>query len=345
MEGEKPMGDMKRREGRPSSNHVTRRHRNLSHQMLRALQAIFKPGYSRHLDRLQGRTDTIRGIQTMRSMVADAKQFARFVRARWPAVRELRELRPEMASAMIEELVQRDDSGGRIGRMAASLRKLDAACRHIGVIEREAPALLPLAPRGLGSSFHSDPQPEGYSNEDAGRIVENVTSRDEQVGRVLELMRIAGLRVSEAAHLRGEDIEAEKGFLHLTGAVNHSKGGRPREIHLVAGHKAFLACLVSTAQGHPDGHVFVSRRSLPERARAWVRKACADLGIRPLGTHGLRKTFASEENRRLRAEGMEERQALRVVAKQLGHNRLLVVRQSYVAPQPTTEEPDSPAPR
>ena len=87
------------------------------------------------------------------------------------------------------------------------------------------------------------------------------------------------------------------------------------------------------------------RRSLPERARAWVRKACEDLGIRPLGTHGLRKTFASEEHRRLRAEGMEERQALRVLAKQLGHNRVLVVRQSYVAPQPIAENPDPPAPR
>jgi len=338
------MDDTKRREGRPAHYHVTRRHRNLSHQMLRALQAIFKPGYSRHLDRLHGTTDTIRGIQTMRSMVADAKQFARFVRARWPEVRELRELRPEMASVMIEELVQRDDSGGRIGRMAASLRKLDVACRHIGAVEREAPALLPHAPRGLGHVFHSDPCPVGYTNEDARRIVEYVKSRDEQVGRVSELMRIAGLRVSEAAHLRGEDIEAEKGLLHLRGAVNHSKGGRPREIRLVAGHEEFLASLVSTAREHPDGHIFASRRSLPERARAWVRKACEELGIRPLGTHGLRKTFASEEHRRLRAEGVDERHALCVVAKQLGHNRLLVVRQSYVAPQPTTEEPDPPAP-
>jgi hypothetical protein len=42
---------------------------------------------------------------------------------------------------------------------------------------------------------------------------------------------------------------------------------------------------------------------------------------------------------------MEEQQALRVVAKQLGHNRLLVVRQSYVAPQLAAEEPEPPTPR
>ena len=92
------------------------------------------------------------------------------------------------------------------------------------------------------------------------------------------------------------------------------------------------------------GHVFSSRRSLPERARAWVRKACEEPGIRPLGTHELRKTISSEDHRRLQAEGIEERQALREVAKQLGHNCLLVVRQSYVAPQPTAEEHDPPAP-
>ena len=337
------MSDTKRREYWPARRRGIGRRCNLSRQMLCALQAIFEPGYSRHVDRLQRRTDTIRGIQTMRAMVADTRQFARFIRERWPEVRELSQLKPEMASAMIGELVQRDDSGGRIGRMSASLRKLDAACRHIGAIERGAPELLPHAPRGLGAAFHSDPRPVGYTNDEALRIIKYVRQHDQQIGSVLELMRIAGLRVSEAAFLRGQDIDPEQGLLHLRGAVNHSKGGRPRDIYLDKGHEDVLQGLIETARNHHDGHVFVSRRSLAERARAWVRRACEDLGIHALGTHGLRKTFASEEFARLRSQGTPEQRAYRVVAKQLGHNRLLVVRQSYVTPSVAAEQTARPS--
>jgi len=319
--------DMKRGEGGGVRARRRQRH-SLGYQMLCALQAVFEPGHSRRQDRLMGRTDVICGIQTMKSMVADVHQFARFIRARWPEVRELRDVRPSMAQEMIEDMVRREVSGGRIGRVSASLRKLDAACRRIGVFAKDAPELLPRTGRGM--SFHSDARPIGYTDEEARRIIGFVAGKDPQVARLLELMWIGGLRVSEAAYLRVEDIYEGDCVIRLAGAVNHTKGGRPREVRLAPEHEPFLTGLRAIAEGRIDGHVFASRRSLPGRAREWVRRACSVLGIRPLGTHGLRKTFATDELRRLEERGVGGRRALAVIAGQLGHNRLSVVCQSYI---------------
>jgi integrase len=301
--------------------------------MLRALQAIFQPGGRRFEDRRRGEKGLIRGIQTMRSMVADVYQFARFVRREWPEVHELEEVTPAMAQAFIAELVSREDSGGRIGRVSASLRKLDAGCRRLGVFSANASPLLPYASQGGTSGYHSDPRPIAYSEDEAAKIIAFVREKDPRVARLLELMWIAGLRVTEAAYLRGCDIHPEGASITLEGGVNHSKGGRPRKVTLPAGQEAYLAGLKALAEGRADGHVFASRRSLPSRARGYVRTACIALEIRPLGTHALRKAFATREFWREIGEGEEEKDALLDVARQLGHNRSSVVRQSYVDPK------------
>ena len=65
----------------------------LSYQMMKALQAIFRPGGSRHEDKQHGRNqDVIRSIGTMQSMVADVHECARFIRRQWPEVSEVEDV-------------------------------------------------------------------------------------------------------------------------------------------------------------------------------------------------------------------------------------------------------------
>lgn len=118
--------------------------------------------------------------------------------------------------------------------------------------------------------------------------------------------------------------------IRLEGAVNQRKGGRLRKIAILEEHKAFLLGLEDLAVRHTDGPVFTSWRSLPSRARVWVRGACTELEILPLGTHGARKTFATREFLREEGTGKGDGAALLAAARQLGHNRTLVVRQSYL---------------
>src|SRR4030065_2699229 len=98
---------------------------SLGYQMMKALQSIFRPGSSRHRAKRYHRDgELITGISTMRCMSADVHQFARFIRVNWPEVKDLSEVRSEMAVTYIENLDDRERSGGRIARVCASLRKL-----------------------------------------------------------------------------------------------------------------------------------------------------------------------------------------------------------------------------
>ena len=113
---------------------------SLGYQMMKALQGVFRPGHSSREDRKHGRTQYIRGISTMRSMVADTFGFGRWIHSTYSEVHSLAQVTPEMAQAYVAELVRRDVSGGRIGRVTATLRKLDAACRREGVFAADAPS-------------------------------------------------------------------------------------------------------------------------------------------------------------------------------------------------------------
>ena len=103
---------------------------SLGYQMMKALQSVFRPGTSRHLAKKHHRDIAlITSISTMRTDSADVHQFSRFIRERWPEVKDLPQVNQEMALDYIEALQERGVSGGHIGRKCSTIRKLDAICR------------------------------------------------------------------------------------------------------------------------------------------------------------------------------------------------------------------------
>jgi len=317
----------------PSEAFGRNKHGSLGYQMENALKKIFHPGHRRHHDKRLHRKDVIRGITTMRGIVGDAYQFAHYVRVGWPEVHDLEQVVPAMAQSFLDDLAARGRSEGRVKCAAGRLRKLDAACRKTGVFSEEAPALLPYRPRGTKRSTLRVPRRGAYTEEEAQRIIESVSARCGEAGRVLELMWAAGLRVSEAVYLRGLDIDPRNLTITLQGAVNHAKGGRPRVIRLTPEYQDLLERMRRLGLEGPDGHLFSLRRRLRERMRARVKWACRLLGIEPRGSHGFRKTFANREFQRERSTGIPMRAAMRKVSQQLGHNRVSVVRLHYLDPK------------
>ena len=304
---------------------------SLGYQMMKALQSIFHPGTSRHnAKRYQRETALITSINTMRCMTADVHQFARFVRETWPEIRDLADVQPEMALAYIADLEERGLSGGWIGRVCASLRKLDAACRQTGIFSSDKPALLPHKDQGGPGGFHSISKPVPYTAEQAQAIIEHITPIDPDIARLLSLMDRSGLRVQEACYLRAQDIFRSEIRLNQQDNANRTKGGRPRIIQVQACHQEFLEQLQHVGKANPTGHIFKDRQTLPDRARQRVRQVCQELGIPNHGTHGFRKHFANQEYRRQMEAGANDRQALLATSHQLGHNRINVTIQSYI---------------
>jgi integrase len=205
---------------------------SLGYQMMKALQGIFRPGASRHKAKRYHRdAELITGINTMRCMSADVHQFARFIRSNWPEVKQLSNVRQDMALAYIDELGDRERSGGRIARVCASLRKLDTAYRKAGILPPDAPPLLPYMEQGGPGGFHSKPKPIPYTEEEAHAIIDQIAPQDPIVARLLTLMWASGLRISEAVYLRAQDIDLVNGTISLNkeGNVNRTKGGKPRD--------------------------------------------------------------------------------------------------------------------
>jgi integrase len=306
---------------------------SLGYQMMKALQGIFRPGASRHnAKRYHRDVELITGINTMRCMSADVHQFARFIRSNWPEVKHLSEVRQEMAVAYIDELGDRERSGGRIARVCASLRKLDTACCKAGIFPSGVPPLLPHKDEGGPGGFHSKPKPIPYTEEEAQAIIDQIAAQAPVVARLLRLMWASGMRISEAVYLRAQDIDLVHGTISLNqeGNVNHTKGGKPRIFSYSPMSQEFITALKNSPDIQPTSHLFTDRLGLPERARKRVRQACRELGIRQLGTHGFRKTFSVAEYHRVRSRGAGDRQALLETSHKLGHNRIDVTRQSYV---------------
>jgi len=266
-------------------------------------------------------------------MSADVHQFARFIRVNWPEAKDLSEVRSEMALVYIEELGDRERSGGRIARVCASLRKLDVACRKTGSFPLDAPPLLPNKDQGGPGGFHSKLKPIPYTEKEAQAIIILIAPQDPIVARLLRLMWAGGLRINEATYLRTQNIDLVNGTISLNQErnVNRTKGGKPREFTYAPWAQKFMTAIKLSPDIQPTGHLFADRLGLPDRARKLVRQACRELGIQQLGTHGFRKTFSVEAYHRARSRGADDRQALLVTSHKIGHNRIDVTRQSYVS--------------
>jgi integrase len=119
--------------------------------------------------------------------------------------------------------------------------------------------------------------------------------------------------------------------LNQEGNINRTKGGKPREFTYAPWAQEFMAAIKLSPNIQPTGHLFADRLGLPDRARKLVRKACRELGIQPLATHGYRKTFSVEAYHQARIHGADDRLALLETSHKLGHNRIDVTCQSYVS--------------
>ncbi len=156
----------------------------------------------------------------------------------------------------------------------------------------------------------------GYTNKDAERIVQYLNERHSAFALPAELALRCGLRKSEVAGLKGENIDKEKMVIRVVG-----KGGRPREIPLPVD----LAEKLNTSRQY----LFTPSRSWKSAFYQAVAKAADALGIDLTGVHRLRSNFAQNLYEDLREGGYSDGQARDVTSKQLGHNRREVTH-SYV---------------
>ena len=148
----------------------------------------------------------------------------------------------------------------------------------------------------------------GYRKEDAERIVDYLIEHNSAFALPAEIALRCGLRKSEIAGIKGEDIDKERLVIKVVG-----KGGRYREVPLPAD----LAEKLNTAKQY----LFTPSRSWKSAFYQAVARAARTLEIDLTGVHRLRSNFAQNLFEELREEGLSEDEARDVTSQQMGHNR------------------------
>ena len=315
---------------------------SMGYQLLQVLKTAFQPGTSRQAAKVRGDAALrIFSKETMKTYTAQAFALAAYLKEHYPECRRPDDISPEMCAAFMESLISRGLAGGTLGRHIAFIRKLDAVLRHLDRRGVDAPPLLATKEQGGAWSFRADTSTRAYSEAEAVAILESIQAKGsakyrDVAAQVVELMLATGLRIQEAVYLRAGGIDLERRQIVLVKNTSRTKGGRPRVTEpFDPVFQDFLTEL--KAQGERNavdfGCVFRDRASLPGHVRAEIRRACRGLGIQSLGSHGFRKLNAQALYSALREQGLGDEAARLQVARHLGHNRVRVTVQSYVAAQ------------
>ena len=199
---------------------------------------------------------------------------------------------------------------GTINKTLAAIYKVYLGCKVLGWTKIDNPVTAELREhvKAFQDDFSVRSPRFGYRQEDAERIVQYLEEHNSAFALPAELALRCGLRKSEVAGIRGEDIDKGKMIIKVVG-----KGGRFREVPLPAD----LAEELNTSKQY----IFTPSRSWKSAYYQAVAKAARVLDIDLTGVHRLRSNFAQNLYGDLRKAGFSDDQARDETSKQLGHNR------------------------
>jgi len=163
---------------------------------------------------------------------------------------------------------------------------------------------------------------QAITQEHYRHVLETARAKDQGLAAALELARLMGLRSQEAVQsvqsLKTWKQAVERGYTHLT-VVFGTKGGRPREtVILDAGAvKKALDNALAVAESRNDR--LIDKPDLKSAMDYWHNQAKRIGLIGAYSPHSLRYGWAQDAIRHYLAQGFSEKEALAMVAMDLGH--------------------------
>jgi len=219
-------------------------------------------------------------------------------------------LTPSIVTSFFGSLMKKGRRPATLARKLSSIRHFFEYLKTRGEV-KDNPATAYRAPRI--ARYH----PDYLAVDEIERIIKAADQQPKQAIRdrtIIELLYGCGLRISELANLKVNDIEFEAGFLRVTG-----KGNKQRLVPL-GGYAAralqqHLDNPADTGRLHQSGLVFVNRAGkCYSRVGLWkiIKRIVARAGITKVVTpHTFRHSFATHL--------LEGGADLRTVQEMLGH--------------------------
>jgi integrase len=219
-------------------------------------------------------------------------------------------MEPDIIIMTIEKYYA-DAAPGTMNKLLPAIEKVHLGCTRLGWTKTPCPITPEL--RDWAKSFRDDSAVRsprfGYRPDDAERVVAHLKENRSTYALPAELALRCGLREDEIAGLQGKNVDVNHKLLHITG-----KGGRYRPVPIP---EDLLSQLNLSKQ-----YLFTPSASWRAGFRRTVREATRTLGIEISGVHRLRANFAQNKYRDFLAQGMNDREARRMVSVLLGHARI-----------------------
>jgi site-specific recombinase XerD len=242
---------------------------------------------------------------TLRAYTSDLRQLDRWLAAGGLAPEDADELSLRRFAAHLGTLRY---APATAARKLSAARGAYAFMLDRGLVERNPAALVP-GPRKTSKL------PATLSETEVERLLDRPAASDPRRLRdraLLELLYGCGLRASEACGLRTTDVNADEGFVRVTG-----KGGKERIVPLGGAAADALGRYLRDGRprlGPAADRVFVSVRGRPlgpTDVRRALRRELAAAGLAQRSPHALRHTFATHL--------LEHGADLRSIQQLLGH--------------------------
>ena len=205
----------------------------------------------------------------------------------------LRAITPAGIEAFARSMIEQGRKPATCWRQLALLRKVLNDATRDGILgdspfRRVQRTNLPREPRNRPFRW--------YGAEDMGRLIQAAQGSD----RVLvALMSYTGCRIGEAAGLRWQDVDLDRGVVLVRRSWDNdtTKGGEPRQVPVANRLAALLAAWRSECPSAelvcPDP-VNGGMRYAGSGTTRWFRRLCKAAGVAVLYPHALRHSFASE---------------------------------------------------
>jgi integrase/recombinase XerD len=273
--------------------------------LLHAMQTpppALRPPLDAYLAWLRGRGAS---PATLRAYTSDLRQLDRWLAAGGLAPGDADELSLRRFAAHLGTLRY---APATAARKLSAARGAYAFMLDRGLVERNPAALVP-GPRKTSKL------PATLSETEVERLLDRPAASDPRRLRdraLLELLYGCGLRASEACGLRTADVNADEGFVRVTG-----KGGKERIVPLGGAAADALGRYLRDGRprlGPAADRVFVSVRGRPlgpTDVRRALRRELAAAGLAQRSPHALRHTFATHL--------LEHGADLRSIQQLLGH--------------------------
>lgn len=287
---------------------------SLVYQFKCAVDSNFEPGRSKFDDKIAGEMNDTRiySYADRRNLIETGSDFAKFVRAEFPEIRQAKQIAPEHVRSFLES--KTDTCTQRtIDQYATRLEKLSRCLQeHFGGDRFKYTCDVP-------ESQILDRRSLTMDRADLEKVFEHATPCSSS--KAVELAAETGLRAAPLSRVQAGDYDREAGTLEVHG----DKGGKDHVINLSPEAKAKLDEL--TRGKEPGEFLFTNKDGNPLKPNSinrWLQDHLKSEGITKYAEaktsiHAIRKMYAKEEYARARAEGLTDREARDRVNVQLGH--------------------------